>query len=103
MSETITTEDLQRLHARLDAKQDELLNALKSLSSLGASERPGGVIDQLFRLLGIVTFWRSLDPPSPARLADVNRALDSFLIEVGPDAKAKCIARAEALARGKRP
>jgi len=65
-----------RLRARLDRKRDELLLALNALSKSGDSSLSDGIGENLFRLLGIVTFWSQLPDPSEATIADVNRALD---------------------------
>jgi hypothetical protein len=72
--------DTAALRARLEHKHDELVGLLHALSKAGAVDKPGGIADQVFRLLGIVTFWQSCPEPSEAMRAQVNRALDSFVV-----------------------
>jgi hypothetical protein len=80
----ITPMEFAALRARLEQRLERLIKALHVVADgRPENERPGGVADHLFKFLGIVTFWLSLDePPSRKWATDVQRALDMFTIEV---------------------
>lgn len=87
MSDRISADDFAQLRAQLEAKQDELVAAIRALSRLppidrAKAEEPGSVGDNFFRLLGIVTYWLSLDaPPAPAAAA-IREQLTSYRVTV---------------------
>jgi len=78
------SERYARLRERLEAKQQEFIAALKRLSNAPAprSTTVEVLTDGIFNLLGVVTFWLSLDEPSETIMETIERQLDEFRVGV---------------------
>lgn len=66
------------MRARLEAKHEELIKALRALgvANVADAATPASAANVLLLLLGIVAFWQSMGDPTESQTTAVSSALD---------------------------
>lgn len=70
----LSENDWSLLRAQIERKQEQFLRLLGVIAWTGGPKAQE-LCDHLFRLLGVLTFWLSLNTPSEEQAAYVRRAL----------------------------